>query len=138
MHLYDVAVIGAGPAGMMAAIRASQLGRDVVLIERNKSIGKKLLLTGKTRCNITNSCSVDGFIEKFKKKGKFLTTAFFNFSNQDLTDFFQDQGLDLKTERQGRVFPVTDKAASVVEVLQKNLLQRKNKVVLKRWFKAPC
>ena len=129
MHLYDIAVVGAGPAGIMAALRASQSGQDVVLIERNKVIGKKLLLTGKTRCNITNSCSLETFIEKFGKQGKFLRTAFFNFSNQDLTDFFQSHGLNLKTERQGRVFPVTDKAASVVEILQETLLKKKIKIL---------
>lgn len=117
----DIAVVGAGAAGIMAAIRAGQLKKDVVLVERNASIGRKILLTGKGRCNLTNSAPVDAFIEKFKKHGPFLRTAFFVFFNQDLMDFFKSNGLALKEERQGRVFPEDDKAASVVKVLEKAL-----------------
>ncbi|MDP3786098.1 MAG: NAD(P)/FAD-dependent oxidoreductase [Candidatus Omnitrophota bacterium] len=117
----DVAVVGAGAAGAMAAIRAGQLKKNVILIERNASIGRKILLTGKGRCNLTNTAPVDTFIEKFGKHGPFLRTAFFVFFNQDLMDFFKANGLALKEERQGRVFPEDDKSSSVVKVLEKAL-----------------
>lgn len=119
--VYDIAVIGGGPAGMMAAIRASQLKKKVILLEKNDSLGKKLLMTGKTRCNLTNTAPIDDFIKKFGKEGKFFRTAFYAFFNEDLIDFFKAKGLEMKRERQGRVFPVTDKSASVLEVLKEYL-----------------
>jgi predicted Rossmann fold flavoprotein len=119
--IYDIAVIGAGPAGLMAAIRAGELKKRVLLIEKNDSIGRKLLLTGKGRCNITNTAPIETFIEKFGKQGEFFRTAFFSFFNQDLMDFFQSKGLELKAERQNRVFPITDSAQSVIDVLKKCL-----------------
>ncbi len=118
---YDVAVVGAGPAGMMAAIRAAQLKQTVILLERNDAPGRKMLLTGKGRCNLTNSASLEVFMEKFGKPGLFLRSAFSAFSNRDLIEFFSRQGLRMKTERQGRIFPVTDHAASVVESLRRAL-----------------
>jgi len=126
MHVHDIAIIGAGSAGIMAAIRAAESGKDVVLIERNDSIGKKLLITGKGRCNITNSCPIDTFIEKFGKQGQFLRSAFSVFFNNELINFFKSKGLPLKIERQGRVFPITDKAESVVEVLKCCIGKEKN------------
>ena len=119
--VYDIAVIGGGAAGAMAAIRAGALGRSVVLIERNDSIGKKILITGKGRCNITNTAPVDVFIKNFGRQGEFLRSAFFAFFNEDLVEFFRSVGLETKVERQGRVFPVTDSARSVVEALKKCL-----------------
>ena len=118
---YDIAVIGGGAAGAMAAIRAGQLKKRVVLIERNDSIGKKILITGKGRCNLTNLTDVSVFIEKFGKQGEFLRTAFHTFFNEDLIYFFRAFGLETKVERQNRVFPVTDKASSVLEALKKAL-----------------
>lgn len=129
MHHYDIVVVGAGAAGTMAAIRAGQLGKKVVLVEKNPSLGKKILLTGKGRCNITNSAPIEDFIEKFGKQGLFLRSAFFRFFNRDLINFFSLNGLELKTERQGRVFPVTDKAFSVQETLKKCLLKNNVKVI---------
>lgn len=129
MYVYDVVVVGAGPAGIMAAIRAGQLKKRVVLVEKNDCIGRKILLTGKGRCNLTNTAPLDIFIENFGKQGAFLRSAFSAFSSQDLMDFFESHGLPLKTERQGRVFPVTDKAESVVEVLQRCLLENKVKIL---------
>ena len=120
--IYDIAVIGAGPAGTMAAIGASQIHKNVVLLERNNSIGKKILLTGKGRCNITNSASLEDFISQFGRQGQFLRSAFQAFSNQDLIDFFETRGLKMKIERQGRVFPETDRASSVVRILRGALL----------------
>jgi len=118
---FDIAVIGAGAAGCMAAIRAAALGKSVVLIERNSSAGVKILMTGKGRCNITNTAPIDVFIEKFAPSGEFFRTAFFTFSSEDLMEFFRAKGLELKIERQGRVFPVTDKAKSVVSTLEASL-----------------
>lgn len=117
----DIAVVGAGAAGIMAAISAGQLKKNVVLVERNASLGRKILLTGKGRCNLTNAAPVETFIEKFGKQGPFLRTAFFVFFNRDLMDFFKSNGLVLKEERQGRVFPEDDRASSVVKVLEKAL-----------------
>jgi len=128
MKEFDIAAIGAGPAGCMAAIRAAEAGRDVVLIERNDAIGRKILLSGKGRCNITNSASMDVFVEKFGKEGNFFRSAFFTFFNQDLTLFFESRGLKLKSERQGRIFPVTDKASSIVKILEKALKEKKLKI----------
>jgi len=120
-EIYDIAVIGGGPAGSMAAIRAGQLKKNVVLIERNECLGKKILLSGKGRCNITNTAPVEKFMEKFGEKGHFLKPAFYSFFNQDLIEFFASKGLRLKIERQGRIFPVSDRAQSIVEVLERYL-----------------
>lgn len=128
MKIYDIAVIGAGPAGIMAAVRAGQLKKDVVLIDRNDAIGRKILLTGKGRCNVSNIASIDAFIAKFGKQGDFLRTAFSAFSNNDLMDFFKAKGLQMNIERQGRIFPGTDKASSIVKVLGEYL--RDNNVEL--------
>ena len=131
INKWDVSliIVGAGAAGMMAAIRAAQLNQNVVLLERNNSLGKKILLTGKGRCNITNSAPLEDFIAKFGRQGQFLRSAFQAFSNQDLIDFFENKGLKMKTERQGRVFPETDRAASVVQVLKSALLQKNIKIL---------
>ncbi|MFH1098272.1 MAG: NAD(P)/FAD-dependent oxidoreductase [Candidatus Desantisbacteria bacterium] len=129
MNKKNIIVIGGGPAGMMAAIRAGQLGQDVTLIEKNPTPGKKLLLTGKGRCNITNNCDLETLIGKFHKNGRFLRTAFNTFSNTDVMQFFEDRGLSLKTERQLRVFPVTDTAGSVLEILKKELTENNVKIL---------
>lgn len=121
MSVYDIAVIGAGPAGTMAAIRAGQLKKRVVLVERNDIIGKKILLTGKGRCNVTNTAPLDDFLSKFGKDGAFFRTAFSRLSNEDLIDFFKARGLELKAERQGRVFPITDNAISITQTLKECL-----------------
>lgn len=125
MKIYDIAVIGGGPAGSMAAIRASELGKSVILAERNNSIGNKLILTGKGRCNITNIASMEAFIKKFKTSGEFLRSALFLFYNKELMEYFESNGLKLKVERQGRVFPVSDKASDVVLTLAKSLKEKK-------------
>jgi len=131
VRIKKIAVIGAGPSGMMAAIRASQLNQSVVLFEKNSILGRKLLLSGKGRCNITNACSLDLFIRRFSKNGEFLRNAFAKFFNQDLIDFFKERGLELKTERQLRVFPVTDSSTSVVEVLKNELIRNKVEIIYK-------
>ncbi len=125
VNVYDIVVVGAGPAGIMVAIRAAQLGKRVLLIEKNNFIGRKLMLTGKGRCNLTNTAPLNTFIEKFGQQGKFLRSAFSAFFNRSLISFFESTGLKLKIERQGRVFPVTDDARSVVDVLKRFLLVNK-------------
>lgn len=129
MHVYDIAVVGAGPAGMMAAIRAGCLKKKVLLIERGNSLGKKILLSGKGRANVSNSVSLSEFLSKFGKQGPFLRNAFSRFFNDELINFFKAKGLELKIERQGRVFPVTDRAASILEVLKEYLLEAKVTIV---------
>lgn len=123
MNGCDLIVVGGGPAGIMAAIRAGELGARVLLLEKNFQLGRKLLLTGKGRCNVTNACSLPDFLKRFSKNGNFLRDAFKFFFNDDLMEFFEDAGLKMKTERQKRVFPETDRASSVVSVL-KNVLAR--------------
>ncbi|MFA5311320.1 MAG: NAD(P)/FAD-dependent oxidoreductase, partial [Candidatus Omnitrophota bacterium] len=135
MQNKKIAVVGAGPSGMMAAIRAGQLNQRVTLFEKNPLFGKKLLLSGKGRCNITNACSLDLFLERFSKNGQFLRDAFTKFFNQDLTDFFKERGLELKVERQMRVFPSTDSSESVLEVLNKELKRNKVEIACKTRIK---
>ncbi|MCK5579703.1 MAG: NAD(P)/FAD-dependent oxidoreductase [Candidatus Omnitrophica bacterium] len=136
MNKKKIIIVGGGPAGMMAAIRAGQLNQDVTLIEKNTSLGRKLLLTGKGRCNLTNDCDLDAFMSRFSKKsGQFLRDAFKVFFNKDLMRFFEKRGLFLKVERQERVFPVTDKAESVLDVLQKELEKTKARVMFKKQVK---
>lgn len=128
VKVFDIAVIGGGAAGSMAAIRAASVGKKVALLERNDTIGKKIFMTGKGRCNVTNIAPIEAFIEKFGKKGEFFRTALFEFSNEDLIDFLRSTGLETKTERQGRVFPVTDNAKSVVDTLKRCLAQNKAEI----------
>jgi predicted Rossmann fold flavoprotein len=127
MRLYDIVIVGAGPAGMMAAIRAGQLGKDVILIERNETLGKKLKITGSSRCNVTNTAPLDLFVEKFGKKGAFLRSAFVKFSNRRLMSFFNSKGLKLNVEENGRVFPISNKSISIIKVLKEYLSESKVK-----------
>ena len=135
MNAKKIIVVGAGPAGMMAAIQASQHTPDVILIEKNPYPGRKLLLSGKGRCNLTNNCDLDSFIARFSGNGQFLRDAFKKFFNQELIRFFEDRHLSLKIERQLRVFPETDKSDSVLEVLKKSLQKNKVKVFYKTAMK---
>ncbi len=116
-----VIVIGGGPAGMMAAITSAEQGNDVVLIEKNRVLGKKLSITGKGRCNITSSLNMDEFIKNTPGNGKFLFSAFNSFTNKDIIDFIENYGIKTKVERGNRVFPVTDKAQDVVNCFTKKL-----------------
>jgi predicted Rossmann fold flavoprotein len=129
MDVYDVAVVGAGPAGMMAAITAASNGHNVILIERNSSAGKKLLLTGNGRCNITNKASLKEFLNKFGRRGSFLRSAFSIFSSQDLVDFFESRGLEFKVEEGGRLFPVTDDSRSVLKILEASMKKNGVKII---------
>lgn len=120
---------------MMAAIKASDTRQGVTLLEKNQVLGKKLLLSGKGRCNLTNSCQLNTFLERFSKNGEFLRDAFKKFFNQDLINFFEKRGLKLKIERQLRVFPVTDKSNSIIEVLKKELDKNKVRILYKTGLK---
>ena len=127
---HSIIVVGAGPAGMMSAIRASQLHQAVTLIEKTPAPGHKLLLSGKGRCNLTNTCPLDEFISHFST-GAFLRDAFKKFFNQDLMAFFEKRGLKLKVERQERVFPANDRSVSIRDVLMRELAQQKVTVLYK-------
>ncbi|MFH0855522.1 MAG: NAD(P)/FAD-dependent oxidoreductase [Candidatus Omnitrophota bacterium] len=130
-----IIVVGAGPAGMMAAIRAAECKSEVILIDKNPAPGKKLLLSGKGRCNLTNACDLDSFLKRFSGNGQFLRDAFNKFFNRELMDFFVSRGLELKTERQLRVFPVTDSSASIAGALEKELAKQNVKLMFKRRVK---
>ena len=114
-------VIGAGPAGMMAAISASNCGDDVILLEKNEKTGKKLFITGKGRCNVTNACTRDEFFENIVSNPKFLYSAFSQFNNTDLMNLIEDNGTPLKTERGNRVFPVSDHSSDILKALNNAL-----------------
>ncbi len=116
---YDVIIIGGGPAGMMAAGRAAECGARALLIEKNDSLGQKLLITGGGRCNLTNAeFDINIFLDKFKDTAKFLFSPFSRFGVQDTLDFFHKRNMPTKIEAEKRVFPVTDKAESVFAVLK--------------------
>ena len=121
-----VVIIGGGPAGMMAAITSAENENEVILLEKNKSLGKKLLITGKGRCNITSSLPMEDFIKNTPGNGMFLYSAFNRFTNQDIIDFLKKQGLDVKEERGNRIFPVTDKSQDVLNCFEKKLKNLKN------------
>ncbi|ERT56684.1 putative Rossmann fold flavoprotein [Peptoniphilus koenoeneniae] len=115
-----IAIIGAGPAGLIAAVRASEKNQ-VTIFEKNEKIGKKLFITGKGRCNITNNCSLDELLNNVCKNNKFLYSAFSNFDNFDTMKFFEDRGLNLKVERGNRVFPKSDKSSDVIKIFEKEI-----------------
>ncbi|MBQ8909901.1 MAG: NAD(P)/FAD-dependent oxidoreductase [Oscillospiraceae bacterium] len=125
---YDVIVIGGGPAGMFAAITAAQNGSRVLLLERNDRLGKKLLITGKGRCNVTNHCSAREVLENTPRNGRFLFSVMENFPPEKVYAFFEENGCPLKTERGNRVFPVSDRSQSVLDCLVK--LIRKNHITV--------
>ena len=120
---YDGIIIGGGPAGMFAAITAARRGQKVLLLEKNGRLGKKLLITGKGRCNITNNCDNQTVLNNTPRNGRFLYSALDGCSPQDVMAFFESQGCAVKTERGDRVFPVSDRSQSVLEALQKALRQ---------------
>jgi predicted Rossmann fold flavoprotein len=128
---FDVAVIGGGPAGIMAAIKAGERGARVVLIEKNSIFGKKLLMTGGGRCNISQAeFNAKKFVEKLGSKGQFLLSALSAFGPEEVISFFEKNGLKTKIERGGRVFPVSDKSQDVLDVLLKCLHKNKAQFLL--------
>ena len=116
---YDGIVIGGGPAGLFAAITAARRGQKVLLLERNDRLGKKLLITGKGRCNVTNDCPPDEVLRNVPRNGRFLFSAMAAFSPDCVKAFFEESGCALKTERGNRVFPVSDRSVSVLDALQR-------------------
>lgn len=121
--MYDGIVIGGGPAGMFASIIAAQQGNRVLLLERNDRLGKKLLITGKGRCNVTNACSPQEVLQNTPRNGRFLYSAMETFPPSAIMQFLEEHGCRLKVERGNRVFPVTDKSSSVLECLR-NVMHR--------------
>ena len=118
---FDGIVIGGGPAGMFAAITAAQQGAKVLLLEQNDRLGKKLLITGKGRCNVTNNCTAQEVLRNVPRNGRFLYSAMDAFPPQGIMQFLEEHGCPLKTERGNRVFPVSDRAMSVLECLRNQM-----------------
>ncbi len=125
-----IIVIGGGPAGMFAAIAAAEAGSQVTLLEKNEKLGKKLYITGKGRCNITNAGDMDNLFANIMTNAKFLYSAFYSYDNQRVIDFFERNGLRTKIERGNRVFPVSDHSSDVIATLQKVLKEKKVKIML--------
>ena len=125
----DIVVVGGGAAGMMAAIAAGEEGARVVLLERNEKLGKKLNITGKGRCNVTNNCSAQEALANVPCNGRFLYSAFSRFDSAAVMEFFERRGLPLKTERGNRVFPVSDSAYDVTDTLRSALHHARVKIV---------
>ena len=115
--IYDGIVIGGGPAGMFAAITAAQNGNKVLLLEKNSRLGKKLLITGKGRCNVANNCSAQEVLQNVPRNGRFLYSAVNNFPPEQVISFFEEHNCKLKTERGNRLFPVTDRSDSILNCL---------------------
>lgn len=134
--IYDLIVIGAGPAGMMASIVASNNGNKVAIFDKNEKVGKKLYITGKGRCNLTNNCDIDTFMQNVICGEKFLFSAINAFNPTDVMEFFSSKGLKLKTERGNRVFPVSDKSSDVIKVLEKELKKTGVEVFLSHEIKS--
>src|SRR3954452_19059756 len=116
-YMYDVIVIGGGPSGLMAAIAAGEKGAKVLLVDKGEKLGRKLAISGGGRCNVTNRLSIDEIIKHIPGNGRFLYSAFSEFNNEDIIAFFEKLGVALKEEDHGRMFPVNDKAQSVVDAL---------------------
>ena len=118
---YDVIVVGGGPAGMFAAVTAAEQGSKVLLLEANDRLGKKLLITGKGRCNVTNNCTAQEVLQNVPRNGKFLYSVMENYPPSSVMNFFESRGCALKTERGNRVFPVSDQSRTVLDCLQKEI-----------------
>ena len=116
-----IVVVGGGPAGMFSAAVAASRGKKVYLLEKNKYLGKKLLITGKGRCNLTNNCNREDFMKNIPRNGKFMFASFKAFPPEKVMEFFESRGTPLKTERGGRVFPVSDKALDILRCLKETL-----------------
>ena len=123
-----VIVIGGGPAGMMAAISSAENGNDVIILEKMQSLGRKLLITGKGRCNITSSLDIEEFIKNTPGNGMFLYSVYKQFTNQDIIELLREEGLEVKEERGNRIFPITDKSIDVLKCFTKRIKKLNIKV----------
>ncbi len=128
----DIIVIGGGPAGMMSAIIAAEEGAHVTLLERNDKVGRKLNITGKGRCNVTNNCSAEEALAQIPRNSRFLFSSFSKFDSRAVMEFFEKRGLHLKTERGNRVFPVSDSAYDVTDTLRDALRHAGVKIIKER------
>ena len=126
----NIIVVGGGAAGMLAAYFAAAAGNKVTLLEKNEKLGKKIYITGKGRCNLTNACDVEELFLNVKSNSKFLYSAFYGFDNSMVIDFFESHGMPVKVERGNRVFPVSDKSSDVIFALQRALKEKKVEVSL--------
>ena len=126
----NIIVVGGGAAGMLAAYFAAEAGNKVTLLEKNEKLGKKIYITGKGRCNLTNACDVEELFLNVKSNSKFLYSAFYGFDNNRVIDFFESHGMPVKVERGNRVFPVSDKSSDVIFALQRALKEKKVEVLL--------
>ena len=124
-----VVIVGGGPAGMMAAISAAKENNEVILIEKMNLLGRKLLITGKGRCNITSSLPIDEFINNIPGNGRFLYSSFQNFTNEDILEILKQNGVKTKVERGNRIFPQSDKSMDVLEAFLKELKKNKVKII---------
>lgn len=125
----NVVVVGGGPAGIMSAISSKENGNNVILIEKNSSLGKKLIITGKGRCNITSSLDIEEFIKNIPGNGKFLYSCFKNFTNKDIINLLKKEGLEVKEERGNRIFPVSDDAKDVLRCFERLLKKMSIKII---------
>lgn len=123
MTHYQTIVIGGGPAGMMATIASASYGQSTLLIEKNKKLGKKLAGTGGGRCNVTNNGTLDDLMAGIPGNGRFLYSVFSQFDNQDIIQFFTDNGVKLKVEDHGRVFPISDQSRTIIQALENKILE---------------
>lgn len=125
-----VIIVGGGAAGMMAAVRAGELFSDVTLIEKNEKLGKKIYITGKGRCNVTNNADIEVIFKNINRNPKFMYSALYGFDNSRVYSFFEENGCPLKVERGERVFPVSDHASDIIKTLTKALKDRRVKIML--------
>ena len=131
-EMASVIVVGGGVAGMMAAVTAARSGADVILFEKNEKLGRKLRITGKGRCNVTNDCDKNEFLSNVATNQKFLFAAISRFSTADTKDFFEECGVPLKTERGKRVFPVSDKAQDIVSAMENACIEAGVRIINKK------
>ncbi|MCH5274311.1 MAG: NAD(P)/FAD-dependent oxidoreductase [Lachnospiraceae bacterium] len=131
-----VIIIGGGAAGMMAAVAAAENGHSTLLLEKNEKLGKKLFITGKGRCNVTNACDTESLFQNVLTNPKFLYSAFYSYDNHRLMDFFEKAGCPLKTERGERVFPVSDHSSDIIKALERQLRVLSVEVALHTCVKA--
>lgn len=127
----DCIIIGSGAAGLMAAVTAADYGKSVIIFEKNPRVGRKLLITGKGRCNVTNNCTSDDFFSNIPCNSRFLFSAYSGFDCSDTMNFFEYQGVPLKTERGNRVFPVSDKAEDIVIAFERAIKERSDRITVK-------